>query len=206
MNTTAELTDARELAGDGPAEDERGHRLPLATGRPRDDDRTAAILDATGELLLEVGYDRLRIQDVAERAGAGTGAIYRRWSTKEALIADAIRAFPDPAVEATDDPVADLRALIHHKFEAASRNPDLITGMIAAMRCEEQIADAVQSRFTVRIFERALARVIGEDHPQLGVLAEVPAALVVHRCAFDAGPIDLDELADQFFALIDAAR
>ena len=47
-------------------------------GRKRDDEVTDAILSATAELLLEVGFDRLRPQDVAERAGAGKGAIYRR--------------------------------------------------------------------------------------------------------------------------------
>ena len=74
-----------------------GRRPEKTRGRKRDTDRTDAILEAAGDLLLEVGFDRLRIQDVAERAGSGTGAIYRRWPRKEALLAEAIRAMPDPA-------------------------------------------------------------------------------------------------------------
>ena len=52
-------------------------------GRPRAADRDAALLDATQQLLDELGYDRLRIQDVADRAHAGLGTIYRRWPTKQ---------------------------------------------------------------------------------------------------------------------------
>jgi AcrR family transcriptional regulator len=47
------------------------------------------------------------VQDVAERAGSGTGAIYRRWATKEALVADAIRAYEDADLPHTDDAIAD---------------------------------------------------------------------------------------------------
>src|ERR1700694_89534 len=60
-------------------------------GRPRAEDRTPAILEAAKELMGEVGYDRLRIQDVADRAGAGLATLYRRWPTKQALVAGAIR-------------------------------------------------------------------------------------------------------------------
>jgi hypothetical protein len=63
---------------------------PAVMGRPRAADRTPAILEAAKALLGEVGYDRLRIQDVANRAGAGLATLYRRWPTKQALVADAI--------------------------------------------------------------------------------------------------------------------
>jgi len=59
-------------------------------GRPRAADRTPPSSQAAKDLLGEVGYDRLRIQDVADRAGAGLATLYRRWPTKQALIADAI--------------------------------------------------------------------------------------------------------------------
>ena len=93
-------------------------------GRKRDTGRTDAILKAAEELLLDIGYDKLRIQDVAERAGSGTGAIYRRWPNKEALVAEAIRNMPDPDAEITDDPVADLRALVNRTCFAAADKPD----------------------------------------------------------------------------------
>jgi AcrR family transcriptional regulator len=49
-----------------------------------------AILDAALAGVAEVGYDRLSMDDVASRAGVGKAAIYRRWPSKEVVIADAI--------------------------------------------------------------------------------------------------------------------
>ena len=82
-------------------------------GRPRVAARDTAILDATQQLLEEIGYDRLRIQDVADRAHAGLATIYRRWPTKQALvIATMEHQAPDMPPE-SDDPLADLQALLH---------------------------------------------------------------------------------------------
>ncbi|OBI15002.1 hypothetical protein A5712_29480 [Mycobacterium sp. E2327] len=50
----------------------------------------AAILDATLAGVAEVGYDRLSMDDIASRAGVGKAAIYRRWPSKEVVVADAI--------------------------------------------------------------------------------------------------------------------
>src|ERR1700716_4639408 len=82
-------------------------------GRPRAPDRDTAILDATQQLLEELGYARLRIQDVADCAHAGLATIYPRSPTKQALvIATMERQAPDMSPE-TDDPLADLRAHLH---------------------------------------------------------------------------------------------
>src|ERR1700761_7696165 len=50
----------------------------------------AAILDAALTGVAEVGYERLSMDDVASRAGVGKAAIYRRWPSKEVVVADAI--------------------------------------------------------------------------------------------------------------------
>jgi AcrR family transcriptional regulator len=55
------------------------------TGRPLSADTDRAVRDATLELLAEVGYTRLRMDDVATRAGVGKAALYRRWPSKSAL-------------------------------------------------------------------------------------------------------------------------
>jgi AcrR family transcriptional regulator len=177
-------------------------RPAAARGRKRDEDRTEAILVAAGELLMEVGFDRFRIQDVAERAGSGTGAIYRRWATKEALAADAVRAIPDPVVEETDDPIADLRAVLSHKLQACMAHPDILPGAVAAIRSDPDIAAAFRERYTTEHYRRAVARVVGEDHPHLGLLAELTPALMLHRLAFSPESFDGDAPADQVMALI----
>jgi AcrR family transcriptional regulator len=50
----------------------------------------AAILEATLGLLAERGYDRMTMDDIASRAGVGKAAIYRRWSSKGTVVAEAI--------------------------------------------------------------------------------------------------------------------
>jgi AcrR family transcriptional regulator len=52
---------------------------PPVRGRRRAADREPLILDAASELLDEIGYDHLRVQDVADRAHVGLATIYRRW-------------------------------------------------------------------------------------------------------------------------------
>jgi AcrR family transcriptional regulator len=59
-------------------------------GRPRSEASHQAIIRATLELLLEVGYRSLTMEAVRARAGVGKATIYRRWSSKEELVRDAI--------------------------------------------------------------------------------------------------------------------
>lgn len=60
-----------------------------SAGRPRDDGIDSAVLDATRELLVEIGYARLTIAAIAERAGTTKTAIYRRWKGRADLVHDA---------------------------------------------------------------------------------------------------------------------
>ncbi|TGD86523.1 TetR/AcrR family transcriptional regulator [Mycolicibacterium sp. CH28] len=55
-----------------------------------DRSRDVAILDATVAVLAEAGYEATNMNDIAARAGVGKAAIYRRWSSKAALVSDAL--------------------------------------------------------------------------------------------------------------------
>ena len=55
-----------------------GHEPERRIGRPRDARADQVILQTTLELIAERGVHGFRTQDVAERAGVGKGAIYRR--------------------------------------------------------------------------------------------------------------------------------
>jgi AcrR family transcriptional regulator len=97
------------MAGTGaPRGPRAGERA--ARGRPRSARAEAAILDATVELLAEVGLDGTTIQAIAERAEVARATIYLRWSTREALITAALRhAIGRPPFPLTGDIEADLR-------------------------------------------------------------------------------------------------
>ena len=62
------------------------------TERPRvEGDREQEILDATLEVLADVGYDRLTMDAVAARAKASKATLYRRWTNKVSLVIDALQ-------------------------------------------------------------------------------------------------------------------
>lgn len=67
-------------------------------GRPRSVESHQAMKNATLELLAEVGYERLSMDAIAARAGVGKTTIYRRYSSKEELVADAIESLREEIV------------------------------------------------------------------------------------------------------------
>jgi AcrR family transcriptional regulator len=90
-------------------------RSAAPTGRPRDDTARHAILQATTELLEEVGFDKLAIEGIAARAGVAKTTIYRWWQNKGTLALDAFlnAVSPKLAFTESDAPLADLRAQVH---------------------------------------------------------------------------------------------
>ncbi len=67
-------------------------------GRPRSAQSHQAILQAALELLAEVGFDRMSIDAIATRAGVGKTTIYRRYESKEELVADAIESLREEII------------------------------------------------------------------------------------------------------------
>jgi len=191
------------LSATMPCMTESTPRRPENTrGRKRDSGRTEAILKAAAALLLDVGFDRFRIQDVATRAGSGTGAIYRRWPTKESLIIEAIRNMPERKAPVTDDPVADLRAVVSPECINAAEKPDLVPGLISAMRADAGIKDVVKEGFTLARFRHPIARVLGEDHPHLNLLAELIPAIPLLRSSFSPESLEPEAMTDEIVSLI----
>ncbi|MCV7280018.1 TetR/AcrR family transcriptional regulator [Mycolicibacterium flavescens] len=118
-------------------------------GRPRDPRIDAAILRATADLLVEIGYSNLTMAAVAERAGTTKTALYRRWSSKVELVHEA--AFP-AAPSAIETPpgsfAADIRAML-----AATR--DVFTSPVVRAALPGLIADMVaDAELNVRVMER----------------------------------------------------
>jgi AcrR family transcriptional regulator len=84
-------------------------------GRPRSLKSHQAMLRATLELLAEVGFDTMSIDAIAARAGVGKTTIYRRYASKEELVADAIESVREEVViPNTGNLQGDLDALIQN--------------------------------------------------------------------------------------------
>jgi AcrR family transcriptional regulator len=66
--------------------------------RRRGEALNEAIFQAVLDELAEVGYARLTMERVAERARAGKASIYRRWPSRVELVMDAVyHVLPDPS-------------------------------------------------------------------------------------------------------------
>ena len=125
-----------------------GNTLARGSVRSRGARRAAAILDATLQLLGEVGYDQLTIDAVAMRAGSSKTTIYRRWPDKSALVCaaliDASEQHPDLPAGATNlrD---DLLVLIGLMVKlGTSEDPGAFASLLAAAQKDRAIAEVVR--------------------------------------------------------------
>lgn len=94
-------------------------------GRPREPHTDAAILRAALELFTAHGAAGASIEQIARRAGVGKLTVYRRWRTKEELLAAAVRsalgAIPEPSPDdLADVPYAEVAKLIEASLPAAA--------------------------------------------------------------------------------------
>jgi AcrR family transcriptional regulator len=159
--------------------------------RPRvEGDRELEILEATLEVLADVGYDRLTMDAVATRAKASKATLYRRWNGKVSLVIEALHSVKaPPAVPDTGSLREDLLAsfcglggLTDQKsvdtfasvLTAITRDPDFA----AAFR-REVIGPKAQMAHL--IFERAQARGEISAAVDLELLAPALAGIVLHR-------------------------
>lgn len=132
-----------------PSNDERVHTARL--GRKRDHTRDNDLLDATLDLLAEVGYGDLTMNMVAARAAAGKATIYRRWASKEALILDAVAHMKRKQVDLERLPDtgtlrSDLLALFKpDSIEEGERKLNVMTGLASMLSARQGLAEAVHA-------------------------------------------------------------
>ena len=171
---------------------------PPRRGRPRDPALDAAVLAATAHLLRERGYQRLRVADVAERAGVGLGALYRRWPGKRELVLAAVAgAVPDRAVPTTDDPAGDVLAGLR-SIAAALGGPArrLLGSVLPEMEDDPELAAAVRDGVLAAVrrgHRDRLRRLVG-DVPDLDVRADVGPAYLLLRTVVLGEDVGEDEL------------
>ena len=138
--------------------------MPIARGRPRSERKRRAILDATRQLLVEEGYPRLYLEHVAARAGVGKATIYRRWRSKEALVADLLDELASPhiAVPDTGDTREELLAAVTNPIHALSDTDfgPVIRALLGQIAINPTIGDPFRDT-VVRARREEIARVVG---------------------------------------------
>jgi AcrR family transcriptional regulator len=172
-----------------------------------------AILDAALEQLSTVGWNGLTMEGVAAGAQTGKAAVYRRWPSKEDLVADALQA----GLPSLQD-VPDLGGVREELLELCRLARE---GMFSrpgfALRSVIHECDASQAeRFhgvifdgvvepTVRLLHEVINRGIqrGEVRPDAanGYVFDAIPAMMMYRSKMRASEWserDIEEMVDQF--------
>src|SRR5256886_4150268 len=138
-----------------PAVDPSGDDAAPRRGRGRSENGTKPILGPVPDVLHDVGYDQLRMQDVADRACVGLSTIYRRWPTKQELVRASLCC--DRAAEkyvVTDDPRADVKAFLQRMAEDLSgEGAQTLLGFLASLRSDPEIADVYRDTKIARMHQ-----------------------------------------------------
>ncbi|NKI45392.1 TetR/AcrR family transcriptional regulator [Streptomyces physcomitrii] len=177
------------------------------TGRPRSTAADAAILEATRDALVEQGWSKLSMGDIATRAGVAKTTLYRRWPSKNELVVDTVAAlFDELEVPDSGTLAGDVEGVVL-QFAALLDRPETRTALMAVVAestRDEPLRDRIRSSIVDRqkrlvLQGRALAQQRGElpveeDEQAASATADlifdVVAGAVVHRTLVSAEPID----------------
>ncbi|MGW7259190.1 TetR/AcrR family transcriptional regulator [Streptomyces sp. NPDC054834] len=187
-------------------------------GRPRSAAADAAILAATREALVELGWSKLTLGDVATRAGVAKTTLYRRWAGKNELVVDAVaELFDELELPDRGSLSADIEGVVL-QFAAILARPEAKSGLMAAV-AESTLDDALRERVRASIVDRqkrlvlegrARAQARGELPPEpdpaeaartADLIFDVVAGAVVHRTLVSGKPAD-EEWVQSFTRLL----
>jgi AcrR family transcriptional regulator len=175
-------------------------RVSEADSPVRSSRREAAICQAALELLAEVGYDRMSMDAVANRAHASKATIYRHWPGKYELVLDALRSrdVSEIALADTGSLRGDLLAAVHSIADGISgADIELMAGAVRAMRAAPELANCVRNsmiedqRSVARIIvDRAVDRGELPAHADPDLLHQVAPAMILFQLLICAQPAD----------------
>lgn len=173
-------------------------------GRRRDPAVDEAVKAAVLELLTERGWDGVSMDGVAARAHVGKASIYRRWSSRVQMVAEAITELNLGEIDRPDTGTLRGDLLVLHRAMIASLQGPLgmaSRAIIGVLPHEPDLAEAFRSgplgvwaEAFADVFTAAVAR--GELNPgTLGTVAgEAGPAVLLTRWLVTGKPLD-DQLA-----------
>jgi AcrR family transcriptional regulator len=176
---------------------------PAKRGRRLSSDRSDVILGTVLDLLQEVGYDQIRMQDVADRACVGLSTIYRRWPTKQDVVRAALECEQATAKYATTgDARADVKSCLSESL--AGDGAQALLGFLATLRSDPEVGDVFRETIVANMHDHLrglIASELGEDFPDLDLRAAIGPAVLIHQAAMCGRPADAD-MVDRLTALL----
>jgi len=126
-----------------------------------------AVLDATADLVADVGVERTTIDEIASRSGVAKTTIYRHFSSKQALVVEAVHACTHiPVVTDTGSLRDDLISCFSGTTKASydGRLGDMMLSLMDAAQRDPELGRLVRAqtdqrrRFATEVIERAVSR------------------------------------------------
>jgi AcrR family transcriptional regulator len=189
----------------------RSEGAQRAMGRPREPRTDRAILVAALELIAEQGVHDFRTDDVADRAGVGKGAIYRRYRSKDELVTAAVADLvSDITIPDTGSTRGDLLALMS---EAVGVYTDptaagVMPSLVGAMGQRPELARVVRDAFLTgrraalrRVLERGIERGDLRGDLDRDLALDTLGGPLFYRLLITGGPLD-EKLAEGITELI----
>lgn len=184
---------------------ERGQTTRL--GRKRDHTRDAEILDATLEVLAEVGYTGMTMDMVAVRAKAGKATVYRRWPSKAELVLDAVARMKRSQVDLDGLPDTgslrgDLLALFKPQpTEEGERKLKVMAGLASMLSTHVGLAEAGNAAIVEPwaaahrvLMQRAADRGEISASADIETVSQVIPSMAAYRALIQRKPFDRDFL------------
>lgn len=168
-----------------------------SAGRPRSEEAHRAILDATLQLLAEVGFSALTVEGVATRAGVGKATIYRRWPSKLPLVVEAFSQLPALEESDTGNLRDDLKKMLRsylnlfNSTPLATVLPSLAGELAHNPELSELLNPVIRGRRQplTRALERARDRGEIAEGIDLDIAADLVVGPIAVRLFFGGGPI-----------------
>lgn len=127
---------------------------------PRVERTRAKVLAAAGELLREVGFAEVTIDQISDRSGVSRSTMYRHWTTREEILRDAFSAVALPAPARSDGAVNDLREDLRRYARVFADGLENVWGRAAATLAMTAFDDPAQ-RQVIATFTDGYARDVG---------------------------------------------
>jgi AcrR family transcriptional regulator len=158
-------------------------------GSQRGKNNEAAILEATRELLIEVGVHGLTVEGVAARAGVAKTTVYRRWRSKEELalavllqMVNEIVTVPDLG-NVRDELIAFVNVAV--RILGTTLMGRVMQGLVSDLAANEELGKAFREQIvSLRLAE--VRRLIGRAIERGEVRSDVDVVLI-HELLF--GPV-----------------
>jgi AcrR family transcriptional regulator len=168
-----------------------------------------AILDASAELLVSLGYDKLSTNKVAQRAGVSVGSLYQYFGNKESIVMALVERHTDRMLALLEDKIAEfidapledgVRSYVRAMMEAHAQDPELHKVMVQqVLHLGFEAIDGLEQRARdlVRVILEVKRDEILPQDPDLAAFVLVTTVESLAHRSFLSTSVDRNALTDE---------